>query len=123
AHRARHHLPRREMRTMNHSLFNSPLGPLTLAGDDHGIHRLYFPGRAPAHMRSNNDCAALRVAAEQLEAYFAGELKVFEVPLVVTGTPFQRQVWQALQRIPYGATTSYGALARGLAVELGRDRL
>jgi methylated-DNA-[protein]-cysteine S-methyltransferase len=108
---------------MNQTLFDSPLGPLTLAGDDAGLHRLYFPGGAPAHARPNDHCAPLRAAAEQLKAYFAGELKVFDVPLALTGTPFQRQVWEALQRIPYGATTSYGALAGELAVKLARDRL
>ena len=51
---------------------------------------------------------------EQLDAYFAGELTSFEVPLRPLGSPFQIEVWKALQAIPYGHTTSYGALARQL---------
>jgi methylated-DNA-[protein]-cysteine S-methyltransferase len=50
----------------------------------------------------------------QLDAYFAGRLRVFELPLAPQGTEFQRTVWDALLRIPYGETTSYGALARSL---------
>ena len=55
--------------------------------------------------------ATLAQAREQLEAYFAGELRAFTLPLRARGTPFQQQVWQALTRIPYGETTSYGAIA------------
>jgi methylated-DNA-[protein]-cysteine S-methyltransferase len=50
----------------------------------------------------------------QLSEYFDGERDEFDVPLGMTGTPFQRRVWQALQRIPYGETTTYGELARRL---------
>jgi methylated-DNA-[protein]-cysteine S-methyltransferase len=50
----------------------------------------------------------------QLSEYFDGERDEFDVPLAMTGTPFQRRVWQALQRIPYGETTTYGELARRL---------
>ena len=49
---------------------------------------------------------------EQLEAYFAGRLQVFDLPLEPQGTPFQRRVWAALQTIPYGETRSYGEIAR-----------
>ncbi|QKG23795.1 methylated-DNA--protein-cysteine methyltransferase [Actinomadura verrucosospora] len=54
--------------------------------------------------------------AEQLAAYFAGELTEFDLPLNLRGTPFQGRVWAALQEIPYGETTTYGELA----VELGK---
>jgi methylated-DNA-[protein]-cysteine S-methyltransferase len=50
----------------------------------------------------------------QLEAYFAGRLRQFTLDLAPQGTPFQQAVWRALQDIPYGQTTSYGALARQL---------
>ena len=48
----------------------------------------------------------------QLEEYFAGERKEFDVPMELDGTPFQREVWTELTRIPYGETISYGELAR-----------
>ena len=53
-------------------------------------------------------------AAEQLDAYFAGELRDFDVPLDMRGTPFQRRVWQALLSIPYGETRSYGEIAAAI---------
>ena len=55
-------------------------------------------------------------ATEQLDAYFSGTLKQFDLPLVLYGTPFQERVWRALAGIPYGKTVSYGELAR----EIGR---
>jgi methylated-DNA-[protein]-cysteine S-methyltransferase len=57
------------------------------------------------------DPAALREPAEQLQAYFAGELRAFDLPLAPHGTPFQREVWSALREIPYGSTISYAELA------------
>jgi methylated-DNA-[protein]-cysteine S-methyltransferase len=57
------------------------------------------------------DDAALAPVRGQLEAYFRGELKTFDVPLAFAGTPFQQSVWRALAQIPFGATTSYGELA------------
>lgn len=63
-----------------------------------------LPGQRPAS-------PLLRVAREQLEAYFAGRLRDFDLPLAPRGTAFQRRVWQALQDIPYGETRSYSQLA------------
>lgn len=57
-----------------------------------------------------------REVASQLDGYFGGERRVFDLPLNAAGTPFQHEVWKALQALPYGATTSYGELA----AELGR---
>jgi methylated-DNA-[protein]-cysteine S-methyltransferase len=54
---------------------------------------------------------------EQLGEYFRGERKRFEVALAPSGTPFQRRVWDALLRIPYAHTTSYGALAQSIAMD------
>jgi methylated-DNA-[protein]-cysteine S-methyltransferase len=54
---------------------------------------------------------ALRAARAQVDAYFAGELRTFDLPLQAEGTPFQRAVWAALEGIPFGTTTSYGAIA------------
>ncbi len=54
----------------------------------------------------------MKEAASQLRSYFAGELQEFDLPLAPEGTPFQREVWEQLCRIPYGETISYGELAR-----------
>ena len=64
--------------------------------------------------RERHDDALLRRAADQLHAYFAGEMLAFDVPLDLQGTPFQRRVWQALLAIPGGETRSYGEIARAL---------
>jgi methylated-DNA-[protein]-cysteine S-methyltransferase len=60
---------------------------------------------------------------EELAAYFSGTLREFTVPfVVVTGTAFQKKVWQALQHIPYGETRTYGELAQSLGLSLGASR-
>jgi len=69
-----------------------------------------------AAWRRSGDDALLGEAAVQLRAYFRGELRRFELPLDLGGSAFQRAVWEALQRIPYGETSTYGQIA----VEIGR---
>lgn len=97
--------------------YPSPIGTLTLIGDERAVHELRFPGRG-GHLPSEFDgCpmpAIMGAAIEQLDAYFAGQLEHFELALELDGTPFQRRVWEALREIPYGATTTYGTLARAL---------
>ena len=96
--------------------FPSPIGELLLVGDGQALTGLYLiPDRPPApaiRADAPRDPDALRPAAEQLEAYFAGELTAFDLPLAPSGTPFQRAVWDALLTIPYGETVSYGEIAR-----------
>ena len=97
--------------------YESPIGALTLIGDERALRELRFPGRGAALPADAGDRplpAPIRAATEQLDAYFAGELEQFELELALAGTPFQRRVWDALRRIPYGATTTYGTLAREL---------
>ena len=91
---------------------DSPLGPLLLTGDGHALTGLHMDGRPRADWR--RDRAAFAAAAEQLEAYFAGRLTEFDLPLAPRGTPFQLAVWQALREIRYGTTISYGELAARL---------
>jgi methylated-DNA-[protein]-cysteine S-methyltransferase len=100
---------------MPFTIFESPFGELTLVADsDRVLRGLYFPGTAPAFSAADHNPEALAAATEQLEQYFAGERTRFELALDVTGTPFQRSVWDALRAIEYGTTTTYGALARQL---------
>ena len=72
------------------------------------MHRMCVP-RSLAGFRMR---IHLTRAMEQLRAYFAGELRMFDLPLAPEGTPFQLRVWRQLQEIPYGETISYGQLAR-----------
>jgi methylated-DNA-[protein]-cysteine S-methyltransferase len=103
---------------MAYTILESPFGPLTLVAAGAGLQRLYFPDHAPALDHDDSDPDVLAPAAEQLEQYFNGERTTFDLPLDYRGTAFQQRVWAALQKIPYGTTTTYGSLAR----ELGSGR-
>jgi methylated-DNA-[protein]-cysteine S-methyltransferase len=98
---------------MNYTTMDTPIGELLLVGDDDGLAGLHMePHRAdPAWRRDDGPFAAV---TEQLEQYFAGERTEFELDLAPRGTPFQQQVWSLLREIPFGETTTYGALAQRL---------
>lgn len=101
---------------MRYEWLDSPIGRLLVAGDDEGLRRVRFPSESPAAPPSGwrRDAAPIAEAMRQLEAYFAGELTVFDLALAPQGTAFQQAVWAALREIPFGATISYGELAEGL---------
>jgi len=84
---------------------------LRLVASDWGIRAINFDGGGPADGRRNDDHPLLFAAARQLQAYFAGELTQFQLPLDMQGTEFQKRVWNALQTIPYGETRSYRQIA------------
>ncbi|CAL9391949.1 methylated-DNA--[protein]-cysteine S-methyltransferase [Streptomyces pilosus] len=100
-----------------HTVIDSPYGPLTLVADDGVLCGLYMTDQRhrPAEETFGvADDAGFEEAEEQLAAYFAGELRAFTVALRLRGTPFQRRVWEQLARIPYGETRTYGQLADAL---------
>jgi methylated-DNA-[protein]-cysteine S-methyltransferase len=90
-------------------VYESPIGPLTLIAGPAGLRGLWFPGKTPAPAESAH--APLPAVTEQLDAYFAGELRAFEVDLDMRGQELDREVWRRLLDIPYGKTESYGELA------------
>ncbi|HEY3829997.1 MAG TPA: methylated-DNA--[protein]-cysteine S-methyltransferase [Solirubrobacteraceae bacterium] len=94
----------------------SPVGELLVTADAAGaLTRLYFPGRiSPQEAGWTHDEAPFVELRRQLDAYFAGELEDFDLRLAPSGTSFQLQVWRALREIPYGATASYGEIARAV---------
>ena len=101
---------------------NSPLGPLLLTGDGASITGLYMDTqeKVPDVQASwRLDKTRFTDARGQLEAYFAGELTSFDLPLSPTGTAFQQKVWQALKTIPYGTTVSYKTIAERIACPRG----
>ncbi len=98
---------------MHTALIPSPIGPLFVEGDERGLTRLYTDGHR-LHAEAGPDDGTFARVAEQLDAYFAGELKRFDIPLNPRGTEFELRVWDALAEIPYGETVSYGELAREL---------
>ena len=96
-----------------YSYIESPVGTLLLTGDGKRLHEILFPNKdrrpdATAEQRAE----PFREVARQLTAYFEGTLQKFDLELAPQGTPFQLQVWEELQRIPYGETISYGDLAQ-----------
>jgi methylated-DNA-[protein]-cysteine S-methyltransferase len=111
------------MRTVDHPLkkeIDSPLGVLTLLASDLGLQALLWPAQQD-RWRTERDSATraddhpvLKSAAAQVRQYFAGERRVFDLPLDPVGTPFQCQVWDLLAQISYGQTTTYGQLAQSL---------
>ncbi|MFC3574316.1 methylated-DNA--[protein]-cysteine S-methyltransferase [Streptomyces yaanensis] len=105
------------MTAKQHTVLDSPYGPLTLVATDGVLSGLYMTGqrhRPPEETFGERDDRPFGEAADQLEAYFTGELKEFTVELRLDGTPFQRSVWEQLRLIPYGETRSYGELADAL---------
>ncbi|MEV5899117.1 methylated-DNA--[protein]-cysteine S-methyltransferase [Streptomyces sp. NPDC052127] len=100
-----------------HTIVDSPYGPLTLVADDGVLCGLYMTEqrhRPPEENFGPRDDTLFGAAEEQLEAYFAGELREFSLELRLHGTPFQRSVWDGLRKIPYGETRTYGELAEAL---------
>ena len=100
--------------TSNWTIYDSPLGPLTLVGGPSGLAALRFPDHDAALAGDERAAAPFVDACRQLDEYFAGGREQFDLRLDLRGTPFQRAVWAALGRIPSGSTTTYGALARSL---------
>ncbi|MGA3221577.1 MAG: methylated-DNA--[protein]-cysteine S-methyltransferase [Acidimicrobiales bacterium] len=93
---------------------DSPIGPLTLTAVDGELTGLHMANAAHPPKGTEMwvpDRTAFKEVVDQLEAYFAGELTDFEVPLRAEGTEFQRRVWDGLRQIPYGETWSYARLA------------
>jgi methylated-DNA-[protein]-cysteine S-methyltransferase len=97
------------------SELDSPIGPLLLLGDERALTGLYMRDhrhQPPAPRGCVENDRLFRDAREQLAAYFAGRLQTFELAVAGQGSDFQKRVWSALRRIPFGVTESYGALAR-----------
>jgi methylated-DNA-[protein]-cysteine S-methyltransferase len=106
--------------TRTHTTIDSPLGELTLVATDGVLSGLYFPGH---WYLPGSDVFGVRSergferAATELGEYFAGERTGFEIATAIAGNEFQRRVWELIDRIPYGQTTTYGELARELGDE------
>jgi len=114
---------------------DSPLGRMLLTSDGHALTGLYFVGQKyqavpPEDCVDEPRAQPFAQALAELAEYFAGTRQRFDLALAPQGTPFQRRVWRALAGIPFGATTSYRALAhsigaprsvRAVAAAVGRN--
>ena len=104
---------------MEHVFFyTTSLGKIGIADNGSAITRLFFSDGSVPHGASVTETALIKMAAAQLQAYLAGERKIFELPLAPAGTAFQQAVWRALQGIPYGEARSYQAIAE----QIGRPK-
>lgn len=100
---------------LSYTFVASPVGDLLLAGDAEALCLIGFPSGSRAKRPDaawRRDAAPFREATRQLDAYFAGELTRFDLPLRFCGTAFQESVWRALIDIPYGETATYADIAR-----------
>lgn len=97
---------------MHYAVMETPMGPLTVASTEKGIASIQFGDALPRGVVA--DVSANHETIEQLSEYFEGKRTCFEIPLDVEGTPFQKAVWNELQRIPYGETRSYGEIAKAV---------
>lgn len=106
------------------SHYSSPLGEMLLAADKAGLTGLWFEGqryfaRSLEQEHLEQEIPVLTQAKEWLDLYFSGKRPDFEVPLHLTGTDFQNEVWEILRAVPYGQTTTYGEIAKTLAARRG----
>ncbi|MES2995265.1 MAG: methylated-DNA--[protein]-cysteine S-methyltransferase [Verrucomicrobiota bacterium] len=105
------------MKPVFHTFHDSPLGTLLLIGNSAGLTNLHIKDgkHVPAiPPDASVDATPFREILRQLDEYFTGNRRTFDVALALAGTPFQQRVWQALREIPYGQTLSYAALAARL---------
>ncbi len=98
---------------------HTPVGELELVADTNGLCRISFGKTAKASDICEEETPVLRKAIEQLSEYFAGQRKVFELPLSLRGTDFQLRDWKALLEIPYGETRSYKDIAEAVGCPRG----
>ncbi|HMG03068.1 MAG TPA: methylated-DNA--[protein]-cysteine S-methyltransferase [Edaphobacter sp.] len=106
-----------------YKFMNSPVGKLKLVASDKALVAILWqnerPNRVPlTDLVEDADHPILTKAEQQLNEYFAGKRKTFKLPLDMRGTPFQKNVWEALLAIPSGETKTYGELAKQLGAPL-----
>lgn len=97
------------MSVIRWTTYDSPIGLLTLVASAVGLRRLSFAGQATVPDGATRE--AMPEVTEQLDAYFGGDLRRFDLPLDLQGTALQKAAWNALLEIPYGETSTYGEQA------------
>lgn len=89
-------------------IYDTVIGKITITADKEFVYRIEFGGNTNSEIR---EIDLIKKTYQQLSEYFCGKRKIFDIPLKLEGTEFQLKVWQALQKIPYGATRTYKELA------------
>jgi methylated-DNA-[protein]-cysteine S-methyltransferase len=113
-------IPKTKSDTLRYDAVQSPIGRLILASDGTALVGVWMANASPrdaswSHHKGDDDILAK--TREELEEYFDGRRRTFDVPLAPNGTEFQRSVWHALTEIPFGTTISYAELARRVGNE------
>ena len=110
--------------------YHSPLGKITMAGEENYITGLWFDGQkyfadtlSPSYVYDEKRLPVFDRAKEWLDCYFTGKQPAFTPPLRLSGTPFRLMVWALLQEIPYGKTVTYKDIAEKIAARIGRTRM
>ena len=102
---------------MDYCEYPSPVGRLYLTADAGGLTGIWM------HPEKTEDFPVLSEGKAWLDTYFSGDPAQITFPLNPHGTAFQRQVWDILLTIPYGQTTTYGAIAREMAIRMGKEKM
>ncbi len=102
-----------------YGIYQAPIGPILVVADENGVRRIElfeedWRAYLDLHPELSENCEMCEVAITQLDEYFHGKRVTFTVPLSIEGTPFRKQVWQALGQIPYGETRSYADIAEAI---------
>ncbi len=97
------------------AFYKSEFGVFTIV---HDLNKIYFLKKIGDEYKTHKDCELTLKLKSQLDEYFAGKRKSFDVPYVLSGTDFQKKVWDALTAIPYGETASY----KDIAIKVGNPK-
>ena len=115
---------------MYKSIYNSPLGPITLVSDGENLIGLYLEGQVhfeqtiKEEVITRDDLSVFMLINNWLDRYFTGEtIGISDLPLCLEGTPFREAVWHILSKIPYGKLVTYGDIAKEMALLTGKDRM
>jgi methylated-DNA-[protein]-cysteine S-methyltransferase len=114
--------------TIYYATYKAPMGTITAAAEDNALIGLWFDGqkyypRGKDEWVLQPQCPVLVQLGDWLDSYFAGENPEFAGKLAPKGSEFRQEVWQILLEIPYGQTTTYGAIAKQIAKKHGKERM
>lgn len=104
-------------------IYSSPLGPIRILSRDGKLEELVFLSGSAPEETTDDDTSLSLLVASRLDEYFSGEGAVFDFPLLLKGTVFQKEVWNILLTIPYGETMTYGEIAGMIALRRGMKRM
>lgn len=98
--------------------YESDIGKIGIAEENNYITNIFFEIESEEHNTELKETPLLKEAGKQIQEYFEGKRKKFDLPILPTGTHFQQKVWTSLQAIPYGETRSY----KDIAIDVGNEK-